>query len=63
MLVIVLAGEVKLIGFFSHKCHCLYLQKVCAIQRFQGRIQGAPDPKNEAPAPKFYKIEALELQF
>ena len=34
----------------------------------QGRIQGGgpwtpPTTKNEAPAPKFYKIEAPEWQF
>ena len=33
---------------------------------FQGRIRGGrtpPTTKNEAPAPKFYKIEAPEWQF
>ena len=37
--------------------------------KHQGRIQGGPGgpgpltTKNEAPAPKFYKIEAPEWQF
>ena len=34
------------------------------IEYTQGQIQGPPlTTKNEAPAPKFYKIEAPEWQF
>ena len=46
-----------------------YEPNICLIRLMQGQIRrgprglGPPTTKNEAPAPKFYKIEAPEWQF
>ena len=52
----------RLLGLFEEK-----IFSVLEAQIKQGRIWGGLGPplttKNEAPAPKFYKIEAPEWQF